>query len=236
MVSMNQSAHLFRLQQIDSQLDQVNARLKQIEKLLSEDTRILNARKKAEEIHRELEKSRLRLHNAEELVRQQNIKIEQTEATLYSGSVRNPKELQDLEKELASLKKHLGTLGDQQLEAMMTVEQNEVFANQAQAEYQKILGEVISEQAGLSGEREQLEKTKIRLETERQALCTSVKAENLQIYEQLRLQKKGVAVTQVEDNSCSACGATIRASEVQAARMQPHLIFCNSCGRILYSG
>ncbi|MEJ5313285.1 MULTISPECIES: zinc ribbon domain-containing protein [Anaerolinea] len=233
---MNQSAHLYRLQQIDSQLDQIHARLKQIEKMLSEDSRILDARKKLEETHRQLEKSRFRLHNAEELVRQHTIKIEQTTSTLYSGSVRNPKELQDLEKELASLKKHLETLEDQQLEAMMAVEQNELLEKEASEAYQKTLGQVISEQAGLSGEREQLEKTKSRLETERQAICASIRSENLQIYEQLRSQKKGVAVTLVEENSCSACGATIRASEVQAARMQPHLIFCNSCGRILYSG
>jgi predicted nucleic acid-binding Zn-ribbon protein len=84
---MNQSAHLYRLQQIDSQLDQIHARLKQIEKTLSEDSRILDARRKLEEIHRQLEKSRFRLHNAEELVRQHTIKIEQTTSTLYSGSV-----------------------------------------------------------------------------------------------------------------------------------------------------
>ncbi len=66
---MNQSAHLYRLQQIDSQLDQIHTRLKQIEKTLSEDSRILDARKRLDECHRQLEKSRFRLHNAEELVR-----------------------------------------------------------------------------------------------------------------------------------------------------------------------
>ena len=55
-------------------------------------------------------------------VNKQKVKIEQSEASLYSGNVTNPKELQDLQNEAAALKRYLVTLEDRQLEAMLEVE------------------------------------------------------------------------------------------------------------------
>ena len=58
-------------------------------------------------------KTSLRVAEAE--AEAQKIKIEHTEASLYGGSVHNPKELQDLQRDVASLKKHLTTLEERQL-------------------------------------------------------------------------------------------------------------------------
>lgn len=54
----------------------------------------------------DLHNTRHDLKTAEAEAEAQKIKIEQTEASLYGGSVHNPKELQDLQREVASLKKH----------------------------------------------------------------------------------------------------------------------------------
>ena len=62
------------------------------------------------------------MKQSEAEVEKQRIKIEQTEASLYGGHVHNPKELQDLQKDVASLKRHLETLEERQLEAMLVVE------------------------------------------------------------------------------------------------------------------
>src|SRR5687768_18403957 len=76
----------------------------------------------AERKHHEAERA-LKLSEAE--VEKQSIKIEQTESSLYGGRVHNPKELQDLQKDVASLKRHLSTLEERELEAMLVAETTE---------------------------------------------------------------------------------------------------------------
>jgi predicted nucleic acid-binding Zn-ribbon protein len=164
------------------------------------------------------------------------VKIEQAEASLYSGLVKNPKELQDIQKELVSLRKHLGVLEDQQLQSMIEFEETEKTDHVAQSDLLRVQSEVIQEKAGLAGERSQLQQKRMSLETERSAALTPILPANLETYRRIREQKRGVAVTSIEDDACTACGAQVRLSEGQAARIQTSLTFCTSCGRILFAG
>jgi len=54
-------------------------------------------------------------------------------------------------------------------------------------------------------------------------------------YESLRQKKKGVAISKVEDQTCSICGATLTPAECQVAKSQNKNIQCPSCGRLLYA-
>lgn len=233
---MNQAGYLYQLQKVDTQLDQVNQRLNEIERLLLEDQRIIDAKASADHSRTALERSRQKLRSIEHLVSEQQIKIEQTESTLYSGVVKNPKELQDLQLDLASLKKHLNGLEDQQLEAMIEHEMVEQDESNQRANLARVQAQIIEEKAGLSGEREQLLARRQKLETERSVLIQPVSPEFFHVYTKIREQKRGLAVTSLEDGACIACGAQIRPAEAQAARLQPQLFFCNSCGRIIFAG
>lgn len=233
---MNQSAYLHRLQRVDTQIDQTEMRLTEIERLLSEDERIRTAKQTAETAKRELEISRQALRAAEHLVQETRIKIEQTESTLYGGSVRNPKELQDLQREIESLKRHLNVLEDNQLQVMITVESTEIADQDAQRGLLHAQAEVTAQKAGLSGERDTLLKNRARLQAERSAALSPVLPPNLEIYQRIREQKKGIAVTSIEEDTCTTCGAEIRPGEGQSARMQSNLHYCSSCGRILFAG
>ena len=75
-----------------------------------------------------------------------------------------------------------------------------------------------------------------RLETERQAVVASISSDTLKLYERLRQQKRGLAVTTAKDASCDTCGATLTAAEWQLARSPGQMSYCPSCGRILYAG
>src|SRR5215207_3386695 len=119
---MSAALGLYRLQQVDSQIDQIQARLRMIQQTLENDMELRAANDgftAAAGKHKEAERT-LTLTEAE--VQKQHIKIEQTEASLYGGKVHNPKELQDLQKDVASLKRHLETLEERQLEAMIAAE------------------------------------------------------------------------------------------------------------------
>jgi predicted nucleic acid-binding Zn-ribbon protein len=233
---MSQTFKLYRLQQIDSQLDRIRARLREIEAALQEDQAIKEAQKNLDQAAQHLEAQRKSLRQAEEQVREQRLKIEQAEATLYSGKIHNPKELQDLQNETAALKRYRSTLEDRQIEVMIAVEEAEAGqseSNQAlervQDQFQKKSGELTQEQASLNAELG-------HLETEREAAARSIEAADLTLYNQLRQQRRGVAVAKVSDKACSACGSTLNASLLHAARSPSQIVRCDACGRILYGG
>lgn len=119
------------------------ARLEELEKILSDRTALAQAEEASENAEVVLVAELKKLHQAENNVRDQRIKIEQDEFALYSGKMHNPKELQDLQNEVAALKQFLTTLEDRQLEIMMTVEEVESASKAAknaldQAQAQKV--------------------------------------------------------------------------------------------------
>lgn len=233
---MNQAFPLYRLQQLDTQIDQAEASLAQINRLLSGDEAVLQAGQAAESAAKRLRDTQTRLKQAEYAAKEVEIKLAQSESNLYAGRIKNPKELQDLQKEIASLKKHLGTLQDQQLEVMVDMEDAEGEEQSTAKGLVEAKARFAEQSSGWLGQRAQFAQTVERLKTERGTILPLVPAEHLRVYDQIRKRKSGVAVTTARDGACSGCGAEIRPSELQAARAAKDLVFCTSCGRILYAG
>ncbi len=232
---MSAALGLYRLQQVDSQMDAIRARLAVIRQTLENDLELRAAAQAltaAETLHKQAAGA---LKQSEAEVEKQSLKIKQTEASLYSGNVKNPKELQDLQMEIASLKKHLGTLEERELEAMLHAEETEKNLEQAKAQLAGIQSNVLTQHRDLAAESETLKKDLERLESERQAAIGNLDAQSLKTYEGLRQHKRGIAVAALSEDSCSACGATLTASQQQHARSVP-LFYCPTCGRILYAG
>jgi hypothetical protein len=233
---MSQPFKLFRLQQIDSHIDQALGRLREIEVALNDKTALNEARLRNAAAEANLADARKSLHRAEENVDAQRIKIEQTEAALYGGKVRNPKELQDLQNESAALKRYLDTLEERQLEALFAIEDLEAVFKERSIALSKIAADAEALDKKLNAEKANLTLELKRLESERQAAASTITPEDLGLYEKLRQQRRGVAVAKVNVNTCSACGSVINPSLLQAARSPNQLSRCDSCGRILYSG
>jgi len=233
---MSAALGLYRLQQVDSQMDQIRSRLKTIRETLEND-RELHAAKEtlstAENLHKQASTA---LKQSETDVEKQNIKIEQTEASLYSGSVHNPKELQDLQMEVTSLKKYLGTLEERELEAMVYAEEIEKELKSAQDQLTGVQSRLKEQNLDLSYESDVLSKDLERLEDERSAVTKALDEQAIKTYEQLRQQKRGVAISIVNEDACSACGTTLTASQQQSTRSTSQLFYCPTCGRIIYSG
>lgn len=233
---MNQAFQLYRLQQIDSQIDQAEAVIADVERVMAGDATVRQAQQAAQNAEKALHQAQQQLKEAEFAVREQQIKIGQSEASLYSGRIHNPKELQDIQKEIASLKKHQGTLEDHQLEVMMELEEAEKNDQVARQDLSSATASFAERSAGWMGKKELAARALERLRAERAASLSLVDAPSLRTYEALRKKKNGVAITTAKDGSCTVCGGEIRPSEVQAARSAPNFVYCESCGRIIYAG
>lgn len=233
---MNQVLHLSKLQKTDLSLDQIDKRLHEIEQIIAGDVTIQGAEKKLGATKILYETARNALKQADERVTNQRIKIETNESSLYAGKIQNPKELQDLQNDINSLKKYLITLEDHLLEAMLASEEFQGQLDLAEKALVEAQAQFAQRQAGLIGEKSTLEQQKTRLLAERTACLSQIESGSLAIYERLRTQKRGVALSLIEDGACKSCGAMLRPAELQEAHSPDRLVYCNSCGRIIYIG
>jgi len=233
---MSFSLKLFRLQQIDSQLDQANNRLREIEKVISENPVLDQAAQILQETQINLEAQNKTLKKAEDAVREQRTKIEQTESTLYSGKITNPKELQDLQNETAALKRFLLVLEDRQLEEMIIYDEAHEKHQTARSRHEQLSVQVSQENQELLKEQGGIKKDIERINYEKQSLVNSIDAESISLYERLRRQKRGVAVAKITDKMCAACGYSLTPALVQIAHSPNQITYCPSCGRVLYGG
>ena len=232
---MSAALGLYRLQQVDSQIDQIQARLKVIQQTLENDAELRAATEQLAESEDTYKDAERTLKQSEAEVEKQSIKIEQTEASLYGGHVHNPKELQDLQKDVASLKRHLATLEERQLEAMLVVETMEKDWHNAKSLLELVQSNLGEQHRDLALDSSSLHKDLERLNSERQAVISDIAQQTMAIYNQLRQQRRGIAVTTLSDGSCAACGTSLTPSQQQTARSTSQLFYCPSCGRILYA-
>ncbi len=232
---MSTALLLYRLQQIDSRLGQVTTRLSAIRSLLENNAELNAARQQLEAVQQEQHEAEKALKNAEYEAANQRVKLEQVESSLYSGKIQSPKELQDLQNEIASLKRRLGALEDTQLEAMMGVEAALAKLGMAQKELEITQGKIISENATLQTEQSTLQKEADNLNAQRLAVLPAINAETLGLYDSLRQKRSGLAVSVVLENSCNTCGASLTPGYAQSVRTSAQLVHCPMCGRILYS-
>jgi len=223
------------LQLIDSRMDEIRARLEKINQILENDLEMRQAKKQISETEGMLQLAQHSLKQAETEVNRQKIKIEQSEAKLYSGNVKNPKELQDLQNEVAALKRHQETLEDRQLEAMLEEEATEQAHQAAIEKSERVKARLADQNQTLTTEQSDLNKDLERLNAERSAALSPLDPNLLTDYDHLRQVKRGLAIAAVSDGACAACGTTLTPAQLQSARSTAQIINCSTCGRILYA-
>jgi hypothetical protein len=231
---MSQTFSLYRLQQSDSQIDRAEARLLVIQKILEDDRELSSAIENTEQSKVKFLSANAVLKQAEADTENQRIKLEQTEASLYSGKGHTPKELLDLENDVGALKRHLSTLENIQLEAMAAAEEISATYKQSQVELGVVNDNKEKQNVTLQEERNTLLKELLKLQAERSAVAGAIPPDIISRYDQLRQEKRGLAVVVISEGSCSACGSRLTAANIQSSRDSKSIALCPSCGRILY--
>lgn len=233
---MSRSKTLYQLQQFDSELDKSSKRIREIEQLINDRQELniaIEVQVDAENILTEKQKL---LNQAEILVADQNIKIEQNQKKLYSGAITNHKELEDLQRESISLQKYLAVLEELQLEAMLETDQALSVYDKAASHVEELSTSKSSIDHILGVESTTLENTIIRIQEEMKLYLSKTKIPDLPTYHSLRKSLNGIAVTLMVSSSCSSCGSPIPSAIAQEARSPTKLANCPTCKRILHPG
>lgn len=232
---MSESLNLYRLQKLDTQIDHNERRLHEIDQALSDDRRVRKAHDALKKARDAAQKAKSALKQIEDQVGDTRIKRKTTQASLFSGKIKNPKDLQDLQMESEALARYIAKLEDQQLEAMITSESADEALENAEKALLQAKGRAAEENAALLGEKTALEEDLNKALREKDAVLHSVSEANLALYQKLRKSKRGTAVTSITDGGCSVCGHSLPPADIQAVRAASELVFCPSCGRILFS-
>jgi predicted nucleic acid-binding Zn-ribbon protein len=229
---MSEKANLYRLQCLDSEADDKQRRLKEVEVALGESEALRQARRAVEDARARAHRLALRQRDLELESEGLGDKISRAEQRLYSGAIKNPKELADLQKDIASLRRRQQQLEDELLEVMIEREDEERAQADAQKRLEEVEGQWSAQQADLLSEREALQGRLAEIERARAALVTEINAEDMAVYQPLRRRKGGVAVAQALDGACSVCGVALSPSLEWQLR-QGKLTYCSNCERIL---
>jgi len=155
------------------------------------------------------------------------------EKRLYDGSVANPKELDAIQHEVANLKARRSRVDDELLDQMMRREDLEGRIRTAEGDVVEA-EQRLSEILGSSGD--ELEDIDRSLESrggEREALVKEIDEELLELYEDLRRQKKGVGAAALVDGVCQGCHQKLSALELDRLKKTEGIRRCEYCRRIL---
>jgi predicted nucleic acid-binding Zn-ribbon protein len=232
---MSGAHNLYRLQEIDLEIDEIHARLSEIQQTMEDDEEVREAQTKLEDAIKQQDLTRASLQSEEGAVSAQKYKLEQTESKLYSGSVTNPRELQDLQMESESLKRHLSTLEDRLLDAMVAHEEAVENVESSRTHIDTLLDQRKDQFAELENERDGLDEHLLRLEGNREAAVVGIMEDDLERYRALRLRYSGRAVALLEGGNCALCGLSLPESTQQRIRSGVEIVQCGQCKRILYA-
>lgn len=233
---MSRASALFRLQELDLELDAGRARLSEVDAALANSQPVQAARAALLSAQAQGRSARAALQELELGNQALTAKIGEIEQRLYGGSIRNPKELSELQTDIDSLKRRRATGEEQQLNALIDVEAAEAKTNSAEADLRQAEQNAQLAQADLHAERAGLQTRLAKLEGEREGAGASVPAADRQVYERLRQSRRGRAVARLDksDGVCSDCGIEPSAIVRQDARRGLDLVRCPGCDRILY--
>ena len=230
---MHPSKQLFELQTLDLERDAKYRRLKAVIASLTEPETLRAATEAVTAAQADVTCVRTRRQDLELEIKALEAKIASVEERLYSGKVKNPKELTDLQNDSAALRRHRGKLDDTLLEAMIALEDAESKERQAQSELAQLQSEWQAHQKRLTEERGQLEAALAALTEQRNHKLAAIMPDHVQVYQRLRQEHTGLAVGRVEEGMCSACGEEISDRLLFKTRLSEGIGFCGNCGRIL---
>jgi predicted nucleic acid-binding Zn-ribbon protein len=161
-------------------------------------------------------------------------KVKGFEKKLYDGSVVSPKEVENIEKEIAMLK-GLIDRGDERL--LELYEESPTATSEAQGAQKQIdeLNAAIARKRELAVQRHAEIKTEFeKLKTSRPALAAEVEKDLLARYEDVRKRTGSTGMAEVtEDMRCSMCGMAVPERQSKALD-DDRLVFCEGCQRILF--
>jgi hypothetical protein len=215
---------------------QANTKLKslpEVEQLLHIDKRVIAATDEVAKVSAEAEQITLELRRGEVDVETVTDRIKKDEARLASGNA-TPKELEQTQHEIQTLKKRQLALEEIELEIMVrseAVSERSQVLNTDLASLERLKSEINQRLTLATAEINSLIATK---QKDRDVVAVKIEKPLLGLYEKIRVSS-GVAAAALIGNKCNGCNLAINAVEMERIKSlaKDELLRCEECRRIL---
>jgi predicted nucleic acid-binding Zn-ribbon protein len=224
---------LYKLQEIELQILKHQKRLGDIATELANNASIQQAQRAVDTASQAVTPLNTKATDLNLQLQSVRSKRDATEKRLYSGAVKNPKELTDMQNEIATLQKRDAELDELLLEAMLYLEEAQGTLAKATQALKDVTTQVESEQHTLLAEKTRLEAQVKTLQAQRQEALKPISATALQTYNALRPQKANQPMALLQGQTCGVCGIEQNSIIAQAVRKGEDLTHCKNCRRIL---
>jgi predicted nucleic acid-binding Zn-ribbon protein len=229
---------LLAVQEHDTSIDQLTHRRRtmparaELEAAMAELAKLEQRATEVETNRHELARSQQRL---EDEIGSINAKAAQHDKTLYSGTVSNPRELQAMQDEIASLKRRVSQLEDQELELMEQIEPLDADLARLADERSALDEKAAALRVQIAEDEVSIDEQLATVRSEREQLVSGVEPELMTEYDQLRPHSGGIAIARLVGGSCGGCHLALSAVEVDRIKKLPpeEPVHCEECGRLL---
>ncbi len=233
---MTRVRQLFDLQELDVTITLHSSETQKLENHLKESPALLAARQEVEEKVNALKEIQKEQHDLETEAADLRAKIKPLQQKLSGGSVKNPKELVNLQADLKQQQAVLTQKEDRLLEMMEEIEKANSAVEQVRSRVQTL--EKAWEEAKVKATAKLEEEKKVleQLGQKRQVMVSQLDQGMVKLYDSLKA-RKGKALALVERGMCMGCRVTLPMSLIQKARASyTDPVFCCNCERILLVG
>lgn len=233
---MNKARGLLSLSEQDLGIVRAQKRLDEI----PEKHAVLELRKKIREFEGVRAKAQAYVDEARRMVSRDedeaaslDEKIETEQAKIISGGITNPKELQNLSRELDALRRRKDKLENTTIGVMEKLENGTAQL----AKIDKAIAMAHEKEAALIKEFQAkggaLQHEIAVMKGKRDALAKGLSGDLMERYEHARETKHGIGVGVLRSGSCSACRMELPSERVQALESGPDVAVCPNCKRLL---
>ncbi len=154
---------------------------------------------------------------------------------LDSGAITSPKDLENLQREIASLAKRQGDLEDIVLEVMERRESAQERVAELTERVGAVQGKVDDATARRDAAFEEIDGEVATVTKEREVIASAVPADLLKLYDKLREQQGGIGAAKLYQRTCQGCRQELAITELNEIRQAAPdtVVRCENCRRIL---
>lgn len=228
---------LWELQQIEKEekklIEAYNVLVKNIE-LKNLYQIILSEMKEYERLENTLKDKREKQTQIEKEIKEIEKKYIENESFLYSGKIKNYKEMEMLSDNLKKLKDVKAEKEEILLRYMEEVYQLENLIKQISNKIRKMQKEYKEIRLKNNEDIDKIKKEIEKLRDCKLTLAEKIKPELLTIYKKIKLTKTD-PVAKVVDFKCSGCNTILSFAKIQEVSQHTLPVYCESCGRLIFA-
>jgi predicted nucleic acid-binding Zn-ribbon protein len=223
------------LQSVDTRLNAVRARIATFPKKTAEiEARVTNAKS-------ELDAAKAAQLNTIKERKKYELDVEQHKDRVrrykdQTGQVKTNEAYKALQHEVEMAEAEIAKAEDRLLEQMVNGEEYDRRIKASETLLKEVEQVAVGLRSTLDREKAEADKELGQLTEERTRVAAEVPENTLHHYDRIMRKHNNIAVAEVRDESCGACGVRIRPHVIQEMRRgdRPELFECETCTRILH--